>query len=126
MAWHPRKLWRQLFTEEGGAKLNTAKLWLNVYAFLGAVIIMAVLTAVIIRPENLAAATAMMGAFGFIVAVMHLMAWRAQLDRKAEDLRQSLASSSQGAMQQRSMMGGSPFTRSMVRQVGNRTDDERE
>ena len=122
MTWKPRQLLRQLVTETGKVELNTSRLWINVYALLGAVGIILIYVAV-----GFGYVEALLGVpagFGLVVAVLHLMAWRAQPDRKAEDLRGSLRSSAQGAMQQRSTMGAQ-FTRPMVAKVGNRTDDER-
>ena len=121
MTWNPRQLLRQLVTETGKVELNTSRLWINVYALLGAVGIILIYVAV-----GLGYVEALLGVpagFGLVVAVLHLMAWRAQPDRKAEDLKGSLRSSAQGAMQQRSM--GAQFTRPMVSHVGNRGDDER-
>lgn len=124
MTWNPRKLFRQLFTEtdeEGIVQLNTARLWINFYALLGAVGI--ILNYIAVAMNVYGATLGVSAGFVFNLGVLHLMAWRAQKDRKAEHLKGSLQSSAQ-AMGQASASGAA-LSSSHLPYVGRKGDNER-
>ena len=118
-----RQLWRQLFSEHknGIVVLNTAKFWLNVFAALGAFTHILIIAAMVI--DILAAIIGIPAILAYNIAVLHLMAWRAQKDRKAEHLKGSLQSSAQSVGRGSSI--GASLSSSFLSKVGQRGDDER-
>ena len=118
-----KQLWRQLFSERrNGHHLNTAKLWINVYAALGATGVLLVYAAT--AAGVVQAILGIPAVFAFLIAALHLMVWRAQKDRKASDLKGALQSSAQTVGRAGSgMRQALNFTH--LARIGGRNDDER-